>query len=215
MPGKLFARKTDEDPPEREESTESVKTDSKVDEGWSIKGNEELVRGKKSVKMMKAKLKEINKGKEKKRKKKAGETESPESEKRTGPIVKEQKYHRAIYATLGWWLILLPVLLIPWAGWLFAFSLIPFIAGRRGSRWLERRYAIEMGVLASIIISVFEIMLLYWVLDTFASGTVNEVHTGGFEYLLLTIAVICNICFCLLGTSSGRIKYFPIPGSKR
>lgn len=213
MSGKLFARKTDEESAEEEETWGGDFSGSKVDKEWGGKEDDELVRGKKSVKMMKAKLKEINKGKKRKKKKKRDEPEVPKSEKRARPILEVQKYHRGIYATLGWWLVLLPIFLIPMVGWLFTFTLVPFIAGRMGSRWLEKRYAMEMGILASIIVSVIEIMILYTVLDIFAGGTVNEVITGGIEYFFMTVAVISNICFCLLGTSSGKIKYFKNPAN--
>ena len=79
---------------------------------------------------------------------------------------------------------------------------------------MEKRYAVEIGFLASVVVSAFQILLLYSILDAFTTGTVNEVSTQGREYLILALGVGLNLGFCLLGTATGTIKNFGDPISK-
>jgi len=206
MSNKLFARKSDEDlPGPNEPFDEEV---PKPDDGqvWEEKEKEKLLSGKESRKKTKAKLKKIKKKRKTRRKKEKKEPEKSAEEDKT--VITVQKYHRGFFSTIFWWMVLLPLLFIPIVGPLFTFTLVPFIAGRRGSRWVEKKYAVEMGLLAAVVVSALQIFLLYSVLDAFTSGTVNEVSTQGREYLILVLGVGFNLGFCFLGTATGTIKNF-------
>ena len=208
MPNKLFARKSDDDLPGPMEPLDEGEPDPIEREPWGKKEKEKLVSGKESRKKTKAKLKKIKKKRKAKPQKKTGKTEPEKSGEEVKTGLPVQKYHRGFFSTIIWWLVLLPLLLVPVIGPLFTFTLIPFIAGRRGSRWVEKRYAMEIGFLASVVVSAFQIFLLYSILDAFTTGTVNEVSTQGREYLILALGVGCNLGFCLLGTATGTIKNF-------
>lgn len=181
------------------------------------KDREELMRGREAAKQTRAKLREIKKrekGKRSKKGKKGGKEKDPAgvktvSDETTAPV---QKYHRGFLSAIMWWVLMLPILLVPIIGFILAFTLVPFVAGRRGSRWVEKRYAVEIAFLVSSIVTFLHIVVLYAGLHFITHGTLTEVTTGFKEYLIITAGAICNLVFCMLGAASGKVKNFETQG---
>ena len=217
MPGGLFERKTDDNRGRGDEETvEELDSTSGIaqDDGDSAK---RMVRGRESAKLTKARLREINKGKKKRKGKKEkgcpkkGGDAREESEEPAGKELAVQKFHRGFFSALLWWLILFPIILIPIFGFILAFSLVPFVAGRMGSRWVEKKYAVEISFLAAFFVTLAQIWILYAGLQSFAAGTVNEVSTGGSEFFVIALGSVCNLAFAILGGASGKKKHFKQP----
>ena len=211
MPGKLFSRKVDKVPGESEECAEGESPGSREEGGYGEEP-EKLVGGKESAKLAKARMKELKKGRKKEAKGEKKSNSDPEAACEDGhTVLTVQKYHRGFLSALLWWVVLLPVLLIPTVGVLFAFIIVPFFAGRRGSRWVEKKYAVELGILTAVVVSLLEIIFLDLLLESSTSGTVMDVTYGSTEYLIIFFGFICNLGFCLLGAVSGKFKYFRNP----
>jgi len=215
MSGSLFTRKVDKAPGEGEEGVVDESRDSR-DKRVYGEEPDKLVGGKESAKLTRARIKEMKKESKKEAKgKKKSKRGTEEACKDDHAVLTVQKYHRGFISALLWWIVLLPVLLMPTVGILFAFILVPFVAGRRGSRWVEKKYAIELGILTAVVVSLLEILFLDLLLDSFTSGTVLEVSYGPTEYLIILFGCICNLGFCLLGAVSGKFKYFRTPETDR
>jgi len=216
MSGKLFSRKVDKAPGENEEGVEGESPGSCDKRGYGGK-TEKMVGGKESAKLTKARMKEMKKERKKEAKGERKARSDPEEDSKEGhAILTVQKYHRGFISALLWWIILVPVLfLIPPVGVLFVFIIAPFVAGRRGSRWVEKKYAVELGILAAVVVSLLQIFFLNYFLESFTYETVLPVSYGSTEYLIILFGCICNLGFCLLGAVSGKFKYFQAPETDR
>ncbi len=156
-----------------------------------------------------------NKGKYKKFKKNTRSGEKRRDEKSDDfkkPDRKDERpfqlYHRGLLSLLIWWIAPMPILLIP-GGILLLFTAVPFIAARRSSRWVERRYAIEIAVIAAIFISLLEIYFIYLIAQEYARGTILEEMSGSsWDTTILVLIFILNLLFCVLGAATGSYKYY-------
>lgn len=215
MSGSLFTRKVDKAPGEGEEGVKDESPGSRGERGYGEEP-EKMVGGKESEKLAKARMKELKKGRKKEAKREKKSKSDPEEACKDGhAVLMVQKYHRGFLSALLWWIVLLPVLLIPTVGVLFAFIIVPFVAGRRGSRWVEKKYAVELGILTAVVVSLLEIIFLNYFLESFTYGMVLDVSYGSTEYLIILFGCICNLGFCLLGAVSGKFKYFQAPETDR
>jgi hypothetical protein len=121
---------------------------------------------------------------------------------------REPRYDKALAVALFYFAVLMPLIFIPipWLGFVLIFTIVPYIAGYRSSKYVNKRDCIQIGIIAGAIWSSVQLLLLFTLLNYVSSLTLGTLRVGSIETLLLTMVFLFNIAFCVLGAWSGS-KY--------
>lgn len=115
-------------------------------------------------------------------------------------IKKETNIPKGIIVTIIWFIILIPMILIPLFGIIFLMTLYPFIAGYMGGKYANRNFI--LGGISGLIWATILTTISIKIMSIFA---ITGVNFGAIEFGLLILFFSFIIFFCGIGSmfSSG------------
>lgn len=110
-------------------------------------------------------------------------------------IEKESDFGKGLLITLLWFLILIPLALIPFFGIILLVTICPFIAGYMGGKYSNRN--IFLGLISGLTWAVIVFSVLYKVIERFA---VSGIKIGTAEIFISVLFFSFITLFCGIGS---------------
>lgn len=110
-------------------------------------------------------------------------------------IEKKKNILKGIVVTIIWFMILTPIILIPYFGIICLITICPFIAGYMGGKYFNKNFFI--GGVAGLILAIILFIILYEIMSLFASTMINF---GAFEISLIALFFLFITIFCGIGS---------------